>query len=175
MSQKEGNSMRQKQFWFVVYRMPATLAMARRGRSSSMSSHLRCSKPGFLWALLAAMCMAPLLVGETVLHNFAPPRGFPPHAGVVRDSAGNLYGTTYGGGSANAGVVYKLDAAGHKTVLYSFTGGADGAYPSAGVVRDSAGNLYGTTTGGGSANEGVVYKLDPTGHDVAVISSRAQP
>ena len=50
-----------------------------------------------------------------------------PHAGVTRDSAGNLYGTTVEGGTANAGVVYKVDpTAGHQTVLYSFTGGADG-------------------------------------------------
>ena len=73
---------------------------------------------------------------------------------MIRDSAGNLYGTTTGGGAANAGVVYKLDTTGQETVLYSFTGGADGANPDAGVIRDSAGNLYGTTTDGGTANCG---------------------
>src|SRR5580698_7374423 len=76
-----------------------------------------------------------------------------PSAGVIRDSAGNLYGT--------AGVVFKLDPAGNYTVLYTFTGGLDGGFPEAGVILDSAGNLYGTTQTGGTANAGVVYKLDP--------------
>jgi uncharacterized repeat protein (TIGR03803 family) len=80
---------------------------------------------------------------------------------VIRDSAGNLYGTTAYGGSANAGVVYKLDTAGQETVLYSFTGGADGGTPWSGVIRDSAGNLYGTTQIGGNDNGGVVFKLTP--------------
>jgi uncharacterized repeat protein (TIGR03803 family) len=106
---------------------------------------------------------------ETVLHNFTGADGAFPIAGVIRDTAGNLYGTTSGGGSANAGVVYKVDAAGHETVLYSFTGRAEGGWPYAGVVRDSAGNLYGTTYGGGgSANAGVVYKVDAGGHETVL-------
>ena len=48
------------------------------------------------------------------------------------------------------GVVYKLDRGGHETVLYTFGGGADGGNPYAGVIPDSAGNLYGTTYGGGT-------------------------
>jgi uncharacterized repeat protein (TIGR03803 family) len=57
-----------------------------------------------------------------------------PFGGLIRDSTGNLYGTTAEGGSSttNCGVVYKLDAAGNETVLYSFTGGADGCLPSGG-------------------------------------------
>ena len=83
---------------------------------------------------------------------------------MIRDSAGNLYGTTFSGGTADRGVVYKLDTVGHERVLYTFTGGADGASPSAGVIRDSAGNLYGTTSqGGGTSGAGVVYKLDTAG------------
>ena len=82
---------------------------------------------------------------------------------MILDSAGNLYGTTYAGGSAGAGVVYKLDAAGQQTILYSFTGGADGGYSEAGVIRDSAGNLYGTASGGGTEGAGVVFKLDTAG------------
>jgi uncharacterized repeat protein (TIGR03803 family) len=107
---------------------------------------------------------------ETVLHSFAsPPKGANPFAGVIRDSAGNLYGTTYNGGAAGAGVVYKVDTAGHQTVLYSFTGLADGGYPEAGVIRDSAGNLYGTTLqGGGRISAGVVYKLDSSGHETVL-------
>ena len=105
------------------------------------------------------------------MHGFTGgPDGAYPQAGVILDSAGNLYGTTYNGGSANAGVVYKLDATRHETVLYSFTGGADGGYPYAGVSLDSAGNLYGTTYNGGTAHAGVVYKLDATGHETVLYS-----
>ena len=108
---------------------------------------------------------------ETVLYNFTGGAdGGGPHAGVIRDSAGNLYGTTYGGGSANFGVVYKLDATGQETVLYSFTGGADGGNPYAGLIRDPAGNLYGTTVNGGTANAGVVYKLEAAGQETVLYS-----
>src|ERR1022692_438260 len=68
------------------------------------------------------------------------------------------------------GIVYKVDPAGHETVLYSFTGGADGGYPEAGVILDSAGNLYGTTVNGGIAGLGVVYKVDTAGHETVLHS-----
>jgi uncharacterized repeat protein (TIGR03803 family) len=88
-----------------------------------------------------------------------------PYAGLIQDSAGNFYGTTSGGGAADYGTVFELDTSGNETLLYSFTGGADGAYPHAGLVPDSAGNLYGTTLYGGIANGasgfGVVFKLTP--------------
>jgi uncharacterized repeat protein (TIGR03803 family) len=90
------------------------------------------------------------------------------HLGVIEDSAGNLYGTTYGGGTSGNGVVFKLDTTGKETVLYSFTGGADGAAPFAAVIRDSAGSLYGTTRYGGVSNAGVVFKLDTTGKETVL-------
>jgi len=89
------------------------------------------------------------------------PDGGTPFAGVIRDSAGNLYGTTSSGGTANAGVVYKVDATGQETVLHSFTGGADGASPIGGVIRSPAGNLYGTTYSGGKENTGAVFEITP--------------
>lgn len=89
---------------------------------------------------------------------------------MIRDSAGNLYGTTYSGGVRNAGVVYELSPTGQETVLYSFTGGADGGYPYAGVIRDSGGNLYGATNSGGTAGYGVVYELDLAGSEAALYS-----
>ena len=95
--------------------------------------------------------------------------GFP-YGSLIRDSAGNLYGTTNGGGASGAGVVFKLDTSGHETVLYSFTGGADGGYPLAGVIRDSAGNFYGTTNGGGASGAGVVFKIDTSGNETALYS-----
>jgi uncharacterized repeat protein (TIGR03803 family) len=89
--------------------------------------------------------------------------GSNPYAGVIGDSAGNLYGTTVIGGSAQAGAVYKLDMACHETVLHSFTGGLDGREPYAGLIGDSAGNLYGTAANGGrgTSGSGVVFKLIP--------------
>jgi uncharacterized repeat protein (TIGR03803 family) len=100
---------------------------------------------------------------ETILHSFAGGTdGAYPEAGLFRDAAGNLYGTTLIGGSAcSCGTVFKIDATGTESVLYSFLGGTDGANPFGGVIRDAAGNLYGTTeTAGSTSNYGTVFKLD---------------
>ena len=106
-----------------------------------------------------------------MLHSFGGGAdGAWPNEGVIRDSAGNLYGTTSQGGTAGWGVVYKLDTAGHETVLYTFTGGADGGWPYVGVMRDPAGNLYGTATYGGTAGAGVVFKLDTAGQEAVLYS-----
>ncbi len=97
---------------------------------------------------------------ETVLHTFTGGQdGANPYAGLVRDAAGNLYGTTTQGGHGNNGIVFKVDVKGKETVLYRFRGGTDGSGPSGGVIRDSAGSLYGTTSGGGHQN-GTVFKLN---------------
>ena len=106
---------------------------------------------------------------ETVLHRFAGGAdGAFPIADLVRDAAGNLYGTTYSGGGSNAGTVFTLDVTGRETVLHSFSGGADGANPTAGLVQDAAGNLYGTTERGGASGLGVVFKLDATGTETVL-------
>ncbi len=107
----------------------------------------------------------------SVLHTFQYfPHGASPYAPLYRDSSGNLYGTTNGGGPYNAGVVFKLDSAGSLTVMHTFTGGADGGNPCAGLAADSAGDLYGTAYQGGAAGAGankagagVVYKIDSSG------------
>jgi uncharacterized repeat protein (TIGR03803 family) len=113
---------------------------------------------------------------ETVLHTFTGgPDGAYPYAGVIRDSGGSLYGTASGGGPTNSGVVYKVGAAGDETVLYSFTGGPDGSGPQAGVIRDMAGNLYGTTVYGGASNAGVVYELHANGLETVLHSFTAGP
>ncbi len=100
----------------------------------------------------------------TVLHSFVGPEGVFPTFGVVRDSAGNLYGATgYGGIYANCdnevggGAVYRIDPAGHATTLHAFNNGTDGCFPNGGLVLDSAGNLYGVTAGS-------TYKIDPAGN-----------
>jgi uncharacterized repeat protein (TIGR03803 family) len=107
---------------------------------------------------------------EAVLYSFGLiPDGAGPQASLVMDNAGNLYGTTVFGGSLDTGTVFKLDPTGQETVLYSFDGTVggqtDGEFPYAGLIIDSAGNLYGTTVYGGSANNGTVFKLDTTGHE----------
>ena len=97
---------------------------------------------------------------ETVLHSFTGGAdGGTPYSGLFRDSAGNLYGTTYSGGASGRGVIFKINASGTEKVLHTFAGGAGGANPYAGLTRDSAGNFYGTTYGGGTGH-GLVYKLD---------------
>ncbi len=99
---------------------------------------------------------------ETVLFTFGsvagPLDGIGPYGGLVRDPDGNLYGTTYRGGQAEEGTVFKLDTSGTETVLYSFTGN-DGANPYAALARDQHGNLYGTTSVGGAFSSGKVFKL----------------
>jgi uncharacterized repeat protein (TIGR03803 family) len=103
---------------------------------------------------------------ETVLYSFSGGAdGAYPFSPVVRDAAGNLYGTTSQGGSANAGVVFKVDPNGTETVLHSFTGGADGIIPIGGLLRDKAGNLYGATSQGGTYNDGVLFKISPRGKE----------
>jgi uncharacterized repeat protein (TIGR03803 family) len=117
---------------------------------------------------------------ETVLYTFCSlpncADGERPLAPVIRDAAGNLYGTTFFGGEngsncngGNCGLVFKLDTTGKETVLHTFTGGSDGAFPFGGLVMDAAGNLYGTAEQGGDLNCainqikgcGVVFEITP--------------
>jgi len=98
-----------------------------------------------------------------VLFNFCAYNctvGYFPYAGLIQDKAGDLYGTTSQGGTSNDGAVFKLSKSGEETVLYSFTGGTtDGCDPEGGLLRDTAGNLYGTTSGCGASGYGTVFKL----------------
>jgi len=103
---------------------------------------------------------------ETSLHGFCNEEGEDPNGDVILDASGNIYGTTHGGYPScrsSCGTVFKLNKAGELTVLYTFTGGNDGASPLAGVIRDTSGNLYGTTYLGGANNGGVVYEISSSG------------
>jgi len=111
---------------------------------------------------------------ETVLHNFVDADGNGPRGPMVMDAAGNLYGTAESGGDLpdcseiGCGTIFKLDPAGNLTVLYSFSGGSDGALPVGNIVLDSQGNLYGIASQGGSTDCvgggcGTLYKLDTSG------------
>ncbi len=114
----------------------------------------------------------------SVLHTFgsSPDDGKNPAAGLVIDPADNLYGTTYGGGSTGNGSVFKLDPSGNYSMLHSFAGGGYGWGPYASLLRDSAGNLYGTTQAGGDATTcltfgcGTVFKIDPSGNETVLHS-----
>jgi uncharacterized repeat protein (TIGR03803 family) len=130
---------------------------------------------------------------ETVLYSFCAQNpctdGNGPDAGVVFDHQGNLFGTTSGGGAYNRGVVFKLTPKGKEEVLYSFcaqTNCTDGVSPSGGLIFDVKGNLYGTTSGGGTYNPsacsgkygyvgcGIVFKLTPKGKETVLYNFCAQ-
>jgi uncharacterized repeat protein (TIGR03803 family) len=108
---------------------------------------------------------------ETVLYAFTGTGGdgFYPFAGLLRAANGDLYGTTYEGGSSDAGTVFKVDSAGEETVLHSFDY-SDGANPRAGLVPDAKGNLYGTTSSGGTSNSGTVFMLHKAGKETLLYS-----
>jgi len=142
--------------------------------------------PSVVGALLAVFL--PALVASSVaqarfktLYTFSGGTdGGRPDARVTTDADGNIYGTTFWGGdlSCNSGngcgVVYKLTTAGKETVLYSFAGGTDGAYPSTALITDGKGNFYGTTTAGGIPSAcfgsgcGTVFKIDATGKETVL-------
>jgi uncharacterized repeat protein (TIGR03803 family) len=92
-----------------------------------------------------------------------------PQGGLTLGTDGNLYGTTYEGGTTTAGTVFKVTPAGAVTTIYSFKGGSgDGAYPYAPPVEGNDGNLYGTTTAGGNTTAcgsgcGTIYKITSAG------------
>jgi len=99
---------------------------------------------------------------EGVLYRFTGGSdGASPNGSLIVDKTGNLYGTTYVGGQSY-GVVFEITfGTWAESVIYSFTGGSDGANPTAGLLKDKAGNLYGTTTSGGENNNGSAFQLTP--------------
>jgi uncharacterized repeat protein (TIGR03803 family) len=100
------------------------------------------------------------------LYTFSGPDGSSPSNVVIFDSVGNLYGTTTKGGANGFGTVFELSPAGNgwtEKVLYSFQGNSDGSYPTSGLLLDGSGNLYGTTSNGGTGGGGTVFELTPSG------------
>ena len=143
------------------------------GGSASYGTVFKLSPP-------ASVCRTTLCPWtETVLYRFSGGAdGGSPQARVIFDSAGNLYGTTQSGGDSTCGftqgcgVVFELTRSGSswtESVLYAFHNSPDGAFPVSGVVFDQAGNLYGTTIGGGTGLNceasgcGTVFQLTPSG------------
>jgi uncharacterized repeat protein (TIGR03803 family) len=140
------------------------------------------SKAGVL--LIIVLALASTLPAQTqtltVLHNFTNlPDGGRPAGRLLLDPAGNLYGTTTIGGKIGYGSVFKVDTSGNLSIFYSFAGPPDGNDPVSGLIRDAAGNLYGTTAHGGTttvcgtdqpswAGCGIVFKLDPSGTETVL-------
>jgi uncharacterized repeat protein (TIGR03803 family) len=121
---------------------------------------------------------------EAVIYSFAGgDDGWYPVSGLVRDQQGNLYGTTAAGGvlacfegfgGEGCGTVFEIAANGQETVLYRFTGTSDGAEPLAGLVRDSQGNLYGTTNGG-NGGAATVFSVDSAGQETVLYEFAGVP
>ena len=110
---------------------------------------------------------------ETVLYAFAGGSdGFQPEGGLVMDKEGNLYGTTFGDGTAAPGTVFKVTPSGQETVLYTFKNGSDGNAPRGTLIMDAQGNLYGTTSGGVN---GTVFKLSKSGEETVLWDFQGYP
>jgi uncharacterized repeat protein (TIGR03803 family) len=103
---------------------------------------------------------------ETVLHRFTDKTDGESPVGLVENGAGKFFGTTYDGGALGHGAVFEVNTAGKLTLAYSFTGGSDSGDPAGGLIRDRAGNIYGTTYGVGIGLQGygILYKLDAGGN-----------
>ncbi len=144
------------------------------------------SKTKAAFAILAPLLLATAVITQPaqaqkfkVLHTFKGSDGIGPDAQLVRDSSGNLYGTAGGGGTGKCGnpgcgTAFKMDKTGKLVWVHSFWG-EDGWQPFPGLLRDAAGNLYGTTAYGGktshpcpSAGCGVVFKLNKNGKETVL-------
>lgn len=103
-----------------------------------------------------------------LLYSFAGPNNdrfvVGPVGNLVMDAAGNLYGTTISDGASGHGAVFRLTpsiGSWTYTSLHDFTGGSDGSYPYSNLVFGADGNIYGTASGGGAFNAGVVFEITP--------------
>ena len=85
--------------------------------------------------------------------------GANPAAGLVLGTDGNFYGTAESGGANGSGTVFKITSGGVLTLVYTFTGGDDGAYPDSALVQGTDGNFYGTTSSGGAHGNGAIFRL----------------
>jgi uncharacterized repeat protein (TIGR03803 family) len=147
--------------------------------------------PIFLTLLLASIVVAAQTQATkfNVLHTFHGADGGSPMGVLVRDAAGNIYGTTVGGGTGKCsklgcGTAFKLNRSGQQVWVHSF-GGGDGYGPDAGLLRDAAGNLFGTTLDGGKVTKtcggaqaggcGVVFRLDRNGNETVLYKFKGTP
>lgn len=134
-------------------------------RGKKLSLGLRVALTIFTVTLFAASAAT---ATEKKLHNFGNGTdGADLRASLIFDAAGNLYGTSYLGGSHGEGTAFEMSPSGSggwtEKRLHNFGAGTDGTRPLGGVVMDTAGNLYGTTLDGGTHNNGTVFELSPNG------------
>lgn len=134
---------------------------------SCSEGHSRASKPLLLFVLVFFGICSPAQTYKTLYSFKGGNDGGNSFAGLIRDGAGNLYGTTTAGGAGGVGTVFRLNSSGAETGLYSFPrNGSNGATPDSGLAADAAGNGYGTTSGGGANRQGVIYKINLRGESV---------
>lgn len=141
---------------------------------------MRNLRPGIVHCIalpIVALALAFTAQAQTytysVLYSFKNNGNDPQNAdaALIVDGSGNLYGTSFSGGSSNLGTVFKVTKSGKMTVLHNFQGGnSDGNGPSASLMRDSVGNLYGTTKYGGNLGYGVVFELSSTNQETILYS-----
>jgi uncharacterized repeat protein (TIGR03803 family) len=142
-------------------------AGGERSGQCSRSSH----SPEKLWALCIALvfCISAVVASPaqtlTPLTSFNGANGANPDLmSLVQGSDGTFYGTTQNGGVNNSGTVFSITPAGSLTVLHNFGGGGtDGSFPLAGLLQGADGNFYGTTSSGGTNNDGTIFKVTPAG------------
>jgi len=154
------------------------LTLASNSRITLRAASAALTFAALLGVLAASSVQAQTLVSSAqaadqyqILHYFAS-TGYGPGSGLVADSDGNLYGTTYFSspdtcGEQGCGTVFKLTRrSGGKwsyTIIYHFQL-SDGQGPESNLIFDASGNLYGTATGGGASNTGTVFELSPSGN-----------
>jgi len=142
-----------------------TCVATNHGKAGSMRKQPLCCAAIFVLAL--AVALPSQAQGFDVLHEFTGLDGALPEGALVRDAAGNLYGTTFAGG-VGEGTVYKTTSTGETTVLLTLNG-LNGEHPASALIQDQANNLYGTADGG-PGDAGVVFKLSPAGEQTTLFS-----
>ena len=106
----------------------------------------------------------------TILHSFTGADGANPRANLMMDPSGNLFGTTVNGGALGSGTVFEIPHSGGFFTLHDFTGFADGGAPYGGLLRDAAGNLFGTTFSGGGGHNGTLFEIPHGGGFTTLLS-----
>jgi uncharacterized repeat protein (TIGR03803 family) len=154
--------------------LPAPAAAVHNGKKNIIRT---LCVPWVIVLVLAGQTFNASAQMETNLYSFGnPPDGHDPRAGLVQGSDGNFYGTTYSGGTSNAGTVFRIGSGGSYSNLYSFDGSPnDGANSAASLVQGGDGNFYGTTYYGGTSNAGTVFWINPGGSETNLHSFLGPP
>jgi uncharacterized repeat protein (TIGR03803 family) len=154
----------------TLYNFPASAAHDQAAVTLDSAGNLYVPAGASILELSSAQSRATsTLSSVSTLYTFTGGAdGAGPNGSLILDSAGDIFGTTSGGGilpngQAGAGTVFELTAGTSRTLdtLYTFDGSLNGSTPTAGLAIDAAGDLFGTTSGGGSNFDGTVFELSP--------------